>query len=61
MPSPEELHHVATRAAKTAKLFLGIHPRAVREINLGNYIEQILYTVLRGEDLLQLPLFLYCL
>ena len=61
VPSPEELQYIEARAAATAELFLGIHPQAVREINLGNYVEHILYTILREEELLTLPLFLYCL
>ena len=60
-PSLEELQYIEARAATIAELFFDIGPQAVREINVGNYVEHILYTVLREDDLLALPLFLRCL
>ena len=60
-PSLEELQYIEARAATIAELFFNISPQAVREINVGNYVEHILYTVLREDDLLELPLFLRCL
>ena len=61
LPSLEELQYIEARAATIAELFFDMGSQAVREINVGNYVEHILYTVLREDDLLALPLFLQCL
>ena len=69
--SPTTAQSITSRAIATSKLFLemgrqgergggGGEGMAVREINLGNYIEHLTYTILHSQsaDLLKLPLFL---
>ena len=53
------VEHIENKAMKIAELFLGIHPAAVREINLGNYIEHLVFRMLKTEDLLHLPAYIH--
>ena len=53
------LEHLEDGISSLASRFLEIHPLAVREINLANYIEHLVWRILGSDDLLQLPLYLY--
>ena len=56
--------NIAKRASATSQLFIQMggkeKDRAIREINLANYIEHLAYTLLHSAhaDLFKLPLFL---
>ena len=56
--STNELEHITSTAKATSYLFLKMSSISVRQINIGNYIEHILYTLLREQLVNQIPLFL---
>lgn len=53
----EIMIEINNRVYKTAALFLDMSSRPILEINFGNYIEHILFTILR-DDIIELPFFL---
>ena len=55
----DTLKHLEGGAQGIVEQFLGITPYSVREINLGNYIEHLVWRVLGDEDLVQLPIYLH--
>lgn len=55
----DAVSHLEDGAMKIAEKFMDIRPLSVREINLANYVEYLVWTMLRGEDLVQLPLYLH--
>ena len=56
--STNELDHITFTAKAISYLFLKMSSISVRQINIGNYIEHILYTLLREQLVNQIPLFL---
>lgn len=56
--SEESVWHITDGSSDIASLFLEMQPEAVREINLGNYIEHLVWRILGTEDILLLPYFL---
>ena len=52
------VHHIHGGIEQTAELFMAIHPEAVRQINLANYIEHIVWRILGNDDVLLLPVYL---
>lgn len=59
MLSEEAVNHLQNGGNRIAEQFSDIHPPAVREINLANYIEHLVWRILGKEDTLQLPVYLY--
>lgn len=55
----DALKHLEDGVADSAELFNGIHPLAVREINLANYIEHLTWRMLGKENSIQVPCYLY--
>lgn len=53
--------HLRNGALRLSEKFLEIEPVSVREMNLANYIEHLIWRMLGTEDLLKLPAYLhYC-
>ena len=55
----DAMKHLETGAMDIATQFLDIHPSSVREVNLANYIEHLVWRMLGQEDLRQLPFYLH--
>lgn len=55
----EAVKHLEVGATKIAESFRDIHPLPVREINLANYIEHLVWRMLGEEDSVQLPVYLH--
>lgn len=52
------VEHIQQQALRTAEMFMRISPEAVRELNLGNYIEQTAWRLLGTEHIVLLPFYL---
>ena len=50
--------HVESGVSNIAELFLEIQPLTVRELNMANYLEHLLWRVLGEQDIMQLPFYL---
>ena len=55
----EAVNHLQKGGNRIAEQFSDIHPPGVREINLANYLEHLVWRILGEQDALQLPLYLY--
>lgn len=53
------VEHLEKGLGKIAEQFLDIHPLPVREMNLANYIEHLVWRIVGGKDLIQLPFYLH--
>ncbi len=52
------IEHIQQGVLRTAKMFMKMSPEAVREINLGNYIEHVAWRVLGSDNIVLLPFYL---
>lgn len=49
---------IGEKVPKLSSIFLKMSSNDVMQINLANYIEHVVYTILREELIIQLPFFL---
>ena len=54
-----ELRHLESTADGLSRKFLEIHSASVREINLANYFEHLIWRILGTEDLIHLPIYVH--
>lgn len=55
----QSIQHIHEGAQELTKQFRRIRPQAVKEINLGNFIEHLTWRILGTNDLLLLPFYLH--
>ena len=55
----QSIQHIREGAQELTKQFRRIRPQAVKEINLGNFIEHLSWRILGTNDLLLLPFYLH--
>ena len=55
----QSIQHIHKGAQELTKQFRRIRPQAVKEINLGNFIEHLTWRILGTNDLLLLPFYLH--